>query len=315
MAADPRAPLNPQVKVLFDMMAAGRETRVLEPKALRDGLGALAALLAAGAPAVTAERTIEIPGPGGKIRARVFWPGAPEQGPYPVLVYFHGGGYVAMSPETHEKLTKQLCLGIGAVVVSVDYRLSPEFRYPAPLEDCLAAYRWVRGNAKQLGGDAGRMLAGGDSAGGNATAAVALKLIAAGEPLPRALLLLCPWLDMALDTESMRTFGPNDGVLDTDIMTFFRDCYVRPSDWADPFASPLRGDLKRFPPTLVVAGAIDPLRDDGLRFADKLKAAGRDVTLSSYKGMPHDFMLFPGIDDADKAVAEITRFAKAKLGA
>ncbi len=314
MPADPRAPLNPQVKLLFDMMGAGRATRVLEPKALREGLGALAALLVAGAPAVAAERALEIPGAGGKIRLRVFWPGDPKLGPYPVLVYFHGGGYVAMSPETHEKLTKQLCVGIGAVVVSVDYRLSPEARYPAPLDDCLAAYRWVRANAKEISGDAQRLLAGGDSAGGNATAAVALKLIAAGEPPPRALLLLCPWLDMALDTDSMRTFGPDDGVLDTDIMTFFRDSYVHPSNWADPFASPLRGDLRKFPPTLVVAGGIDPLRDDGLKFADKLKAAGRDVVLQNFKGMPHDFMLFPGIDDGERAVGEIVRYAKSQLG-
>jgi acetyl esterase len=300
--------------VLFDMLAAGRATRVLEAKALREGLGALTPLLAAGAPAVTAERTLEIPGPGGKIRARAFWPGDPKKSPYPVFVYFHGGGYVAMSPETHEKLTIQICVGAGAVVVSVDYRLSPEHRYPAPLDDCLAAYRWVRANAKELGGDAQRIVAGGDSAGGNATAAVALRLIAAGEPLPRALLLLCPWLDMSLDTDSMRTFGPDDGVLDTDIMTFFRDSYVRPANWPDPFASPLRGDLAKFPPTLVIAGGIDPLRDDALRFADKLKAAGRNVTLSTYKGMPHDFMLFPGIDDGERAVAEIVRYAKSQLG-
>jgi acetyl esterase/lipase len=314
LPADPRAPLDPQVKVLFDMMAAGRPTRVLEPKPLREGLGALAALLAAGAPAVAAERTLQIPGPGGDIRARLFYPGDPKRGPYPTIVYFHGGGYVAMNPETHEKLTKQLCVGANALVVSIDYRLAPEHRYPAPLDDCVASWRWVRTHASEIGADPARMVAGGDSAGGNATAAVALKLIAAGEPVPRALLLLCPWLDMALDTDSMRTFGPDDGVLDTEIMTYFRDCYVVKSNWSDPFASPLRGDLKKFPPTLVVAGAIDPLRDDALQFADKLKAAGREVTLSSYAGMPHDFMLFPGIDAGDKAVQEIVRFAKAKLG-
>ena len=314
MAADPRAPLNPPVKVLFEVMAAGRPTRVLEPKPLREGLGALLPLLNAGAPAVAAERTLQIPGPGGEIRARAFYPGDPKRGPYPVIVYFHGGGYVAMSPETHEKLTKQLCVGVGALAVSIDYRLAPEHRYPAPLDDCLAAWRWVRAHASELGGDASRILAGGDSAGGNATAALALRLIAAGEPLPGALLLLCPWLDMALDTESMRVFGPDDGVLDTEIMTFFRDCYVVPANWPDPFASPLRGDVRRFPPTLVVAGAIDPLRDDALQFAKKLETAGREVVLSSYAGMPHDFMLFPGIDDGERAVQEIVRFAKAKLG-
>ncbi|HTO07704.1 MAG TPA: alpha/beta hydrolase [Myxococcota bacterium] len=313
MAADPRGALNPQVKVLFDMMAAGRATRVLEPKALREGLGALSALLAAGAPSVAATKMIEIPGPAGKIPARVYWPGDPKKGPYPVVVFFHGGGYVAMNLDTHDKICKQLCSGIGAVVVSVDYRLAPEARYPAPLDDCVAAYRWVAKNAAELSGDASRIAAGGDSAGGNATAAVTLKLLAAGEKLPRALLLLCPWLEMSLASESMKTFSPNDGVLDTEIMTFFRDCYVKPGDWADPFASPVRADVSKFPPTLVIAGAIDPLRDDALQFADKLKKAGREVQLSNYAGMPHDFMLFPGIDDGDRAVAEIVRYAKSKL--
>jgi acetyl esterase len=310
---DPRGPLNPQIKVLFDMMNAGKAERVLEPEPLRAGLGALAAFLSAGAPAVAAEQELKIPGPGGVIRARAFWPGEPSKGPYPMFVFFHGGGYVAMSPETHEKLTKELCLGIGALVVSVDYRLSPEHRYPDPLEDCLAAWRWVRENASDLHGDGSRMLAGGDSAGGNATAAVTLRLLADGEPAPRAALLLCPWLDMALDTASMRTFGPGDGVLDTEIMTYFRDCYVRRSDWKDPFASPLRADLEDFPPTLVVVGAIDPLRDDGIEFAKKLLIAKRRMALHNYPGMPHDFMLFPGIDDGAHAVQEIARFARSAL--
>jgi acetyl esterase len=311
--ADPRAPLNPQVKVLFDMMAAGRPTRVLQPGPLREGLGALGPLLNAGAPAVPAERVIQIPGPAGNLRARVFWPGDPVKGPYPVLVYFHGGGYVVMSADTHEKLCKQLCVGIGAVVVSVEYRLSPEVRYPGPLDDCVAAFRWVRANARELGGDPARILAGGDSAGGNASAAVALRLLAAKEAPPKAVILLCPWLDMALETESMRTFGPDDGVLDTDIMTFFRDSYALKKDWADPFASPLRGDLKAFPPTVVVVGMIDPLRDDGLLFAEKLQKAGREVVLQKHAGMPHDFMVFPGIDEADTAMAGVYEFAKSAL--
>jgi len=309
-----RAPLDPQVKVLFDMMGANRAQRVLEPAPMREGLGALGPLLVAGAPPVAAEKELQIPGPGGKLRLRVFWPGDPARGPYPVIVYFHGGGYVVMSPETHEKLTKQLCVGVGAVVVSVDYRLAPENRYPAPLDDCLAAFRWVRANARELGGDAARIGAGGDSAGGNAAAAVCLRLIAASEAPPTALLLLCPWTDMALDTDSMRRFGPDDGVLDTDIMTWFRDCYVRPASWNDPFASPLRGDLSKFPPTLVVVGGIDPLFDDGVNLVRKLEKAGRPVVLQSHAGMPHDFMLFPGIDEGARAIDGICRFAKSALG-
>lgn len=312
--SDPRAPLDPQVKVLFDMMGANRAERVLEPAAMREGLGALGPLLVAGAPSVSAEKEIQIPGPAGKLRARVFWPGDRARGPFPVIVYFHGGGYVVMSPETHEKLTKQLCVGVGAIVVSVDYRLAPENRYPAPLEDCLAAYRHVLGNARELGGDPARVAVAGDSAGGNAAAALSLRLIAAGEAPPAATLLLCPWTDMALDSESLRVFGPDDGVLDTEIMTWFRDCYVRPENWSDPFASPLRGDLSKFPPTLVVVGEIDPLRDDGVSLARKLEKAGREVELQSYPGMPHDFMLFPGIDAGARAIDSICRFAKSALG-
>lgn len=296
------------------MMAAGRPTRVLEPGPMREGLGALGPLLVAGAPPVAAEKEIQIPGPAGALRARVFWPGDPQRGPYPLITYFHGGGYVVMSPETHEKITKQLCVGAGAIVVSVDYRLAPEHRYPAPLDDCLATFRWVRAHAKELGGDAARIAVAGDSAGGNASAAVTLRLLAAGEAAPTAAILLCPWTDMALDTDSMRTFGPEDGVLDTEIMTWFRDCYVKPGDWADPFASPLRGNLSKFPPTLVVVGGIDPLCDDGVRFAKKLEAAGRKVVLQTHQGMPHDFMLFPGIDEGERSIAAICRYAKSALG-
>ena len=311
---DPRAPLDPQVKMLFEMMGANRAERVLEPAPMRAGLGALAPLLTGGAPPVAAEKEIQIPGPAGNLRARVFWPEDKAAGPLPMIVFFHGGGYVVMSPETHEKLTKQLCVGVGAIVVSVDYRLAPENRYPAPLDDCLAAFRFVRVNARTLGGDAARVAAAGDSAGGNAAAAVSLRLIAAGEKPPAALLLLCPWTDMALDTDSMRRFGPDDGVLDTDIMTWFRDCYVRPENWSDPFASPLRGDLSAFPPTLVVVGGIDPLGDDGVAFARKLERAGRKVVLQSHAGMPHDFMVFPGIDEGARAIDGICRFAKSALG-
>ncbi len=309
-----RAPLHPQVKVLFDMMGANRAQRVLEPGPMREGLGALGPLLVAGAPSVAAEREIQIPGPAGKLRARVFNASAPTGAARPVIVYFHGGGYVVMSADTHEKLTKQICVGVGAVVVSVDYRLAPENRYPAPLDDCLAAFRWVREHARELGGDPARIAAAGDSAGANAAAAVTLRLLAAGEAPPSALLLLCPWTDMALDTDSMRRFGPDDGVLDTDIMTWFRDCYVVPKNWSDPFASPLRGDLSKFPPTLVVVGEIDPLLDDGVKFAKKLEQAGRKVTLQSHAGMPHDFMLFPGIDESARAIDGICRFAKSALG-
>lgn len=309
--ADPRAPLDPQVAALFALMTANRAERVLEPEAMREGLAALAPLLTAGGPEAAVRRRVEIPGPAGAIRAELYAPA--DSGVRPLVVFFHGGGYAIMSPETHDKLTRQISTGADCVVLSVDYRLAPEHRFPAPLDDCVAALRWAAVHAAELGADPTRIAVAGDSAGGNASAAVCLRQAADGERIPEAALLLCPWTDMALDSDSMRRFGPEDGVLDSELMTWFRDCYVKPDQHADPFASPLRGDLSRFPRTLLVAGGIDPLLDDGTRFAAALRAAGRDVELALYDGMPHDFMLFPGIDAAEACVERICAFLRSAL--
>lgn len=303
---DPRAPMHPQIEMLFGLMSANRSSRVLEAGALREGMAALAPMLAAGAPEVT-RREIHIPSADGELRALVFSPDVGAE-PAPVLLYFHGGGYVMMSPDTHAKLTAQLAQGAGAVIVSVDYRLSPEHRFPVPQEDCLAAFRWVRAHAGDLGGDPRRVGVAGDSAGGNAAAATCLRALAAGEAPPEAALLICPWLDMALDTGSLATLGPDDPLIDTTIMEFFRDAFVGRDQIEDPLASPLRADLSRFPRTLVVLGGIDPLHDEGLAFARKLEESGRQVEILDYPGMPHIFMLFPGIDEGEKSVAAMCAF-------
>jgi acetyl esterase len=308
---DPRAPLHPQVEALFGMMSANRSERVLEPGPMREGMAALGALLAAGAPEVGSDREIAIPGPVGNIRARVFVPTG--TGPFPVLVYFHGGGYVMMSPETHEKFTKELCVGAGAVVVSVDYRLAPEHPYPAPVDDCVAAVRWVHENAASVSGDAKRIAVAGDSAGGNATAAVCLRLADAGDVVLRAALMICPWTDMTLQSESMLALGPSDPVLDTDIMKFFRDSYVSTEQINDPGASVVLADLTHFPPTRVVVGGIDPLYDDGVEFARRLESAGCDVSLQTHEGMPHIFMVFPGIDEGPRSTAQMCEFLRERL--
>jgi len=313
--SDPREPMNPQVKQLFTLMLAGRPAeRVLEPSALRVQMEALSPFLNAGAPVVGREDELRIPGPGGRpLRVRVFQP--PQSATAkPVLVYLHGGGWVTLSPETHAKLAKELCLATGMVVVSVDYRLAPEHPYPAPLDDCVAAFRWVRDNARRVGGDGRRVFLAGDSAGGNLTAAVTLRLLANAEAPPTANVLFCPAVDLALtlESESARRFGPGDPVLDDAVTKFFCESYAPRARWADPFVSPLRGDVSKFPPTCVVVGTIDPLLDDGLAFAEKLRAAGRDVTLLRYEGMPHDFMLFPGIDAGTQAIQEVAGFLRAK---
>ena len=313
--AGPHGALHPQVKLLFDLMAAGRQERVLEAGALRESLAALDPLLNAGAPEVGREETIWIPGPASELRARVFHPPglAADASPPPILLYAHGGGWVIMSPESHARLTQELCVGAGALVVSLDYRLSPEHRYPAALDDCVAALRWLRDHGAALGGDPAQVAMGGDSAGGNLTAATALLLLANGEAPPSAALMLCPVTDAHLNTDSYRRFAGDDPLLDAELMEFFRESYVSREEWEEPFVSPLRANLESFPPTCVVAAGIDPLYDDAVGFAERLRAAGREVTLLDYEGMPHIFMAFPGLDAGPRCLADVTAFLREKL--
>jgi acetyl esterase/lipase len=313
---NPREPLNPQVKALFDVFAAfPREERVFDPMQMRAQTSALIPFLTQDAPVVALEKEIQIPGPAGHVRALVLAPEDTTSQPLPVLVYFHGGGWVILSPESHSRLTKQLAVGAGAIVVSVDYRLAPENPYPASLDDCVAAFRWARENAASFGGDPAKIAVGGDSAGGNLAAATTLRLLAAGQEPPNSVLMICPSTDLAMTAGSIQTFAPDDPILDTEFMEFCRSSYAPdPDQWGDPFLSPLRADLTAFPPTAVVVGSIDPLYDDGVLFAEKLQAAGREATLLVYDGMPHVFMLFPGIDEGERSLAAMSGFLRSRLG-
>ena len=314
--SDPRGELHPQVKTLYDGLTAARSAeRVFEAEAMRTLDAVTAQVFSIGAPATPEPIEIQIPGPGGDIRALVFTPEHIAGDLLPVLLYMHGGGFVVWSPETHAKLSKLLAIGAGAIVVSIDYRRSPEHPYPAPLDDCVEAFRWLRAHAASLGGDAGRIAVGGDSAGGNLAAATALRVIAAGEAAPEASLLICAWTDLGNATPSFTLFAPDDPILDTLVMSYFRECYAPdPSQWDDPFVSPLRGDLRAFPPTCIVIGGIDPLRDDGLLFAEKLRAAGRVVDEQFYAGMPHEFMLWvPALESGRPAIDAMCAFLRRTL--
>ena len=313
---DPRGELHPQVKALYAMLMGGRVAeRLFEAGAMQALDTASAGLFNIGAPELPVAVEIQIPSPGGSVRGLVFSPEHAEGDLLPVLLFMHGGGFVVWSPETHAKLTKRLANGGGAIVVSLDYRRAPEHEYPAALDDTIAAVRWLRANAASLGGDASRVGVAGDSAGGNLAAAVTLRLIAEGEAPPTATVLICGWTDMANSTPSFDAFGPDDPVIDHLVMDFFRRAYAPALEpWDDPFVSPLRGDLGAFPPTCLVIGGIDPLRDDGVRFAEKLRAAGRDVEQHLYDGMPHEFVLWvPPLDDAQPAIDAMCGFLRRTL--
>ncbi len=215
------------------------------------------------------------------------------EGPFPLLVYFHGGGWVLGNLDTHDPLCRALANESGCVVVSVDYRLAPEHRFPAAVEDCYAAAGWVAANAALLKGDPKRVAIGGDSAGGNLAAAVALKAQDQGGPALAYQLLLYPITNYSFDTVSYRE-NARGYLLSREDMVWYWDHYLGPEgEGLDPYASPLRAeDLRGLPPALVITAEYDPLRDEGEAFAARLAAAGVPVTATRYDGLVHGFLRF-----------------------
>jgi acetyl esterase len=247
-----------------------------------------------------------VAGPGGAIAVRLYRPkGSSAQARLPVLIYFHGGGWVLGDIETHDPLCRQLANRAGCAVLSVDYRLAPEHKFPAAVEDALAATRFVAANGAQWGLDPARIAAGGDSAGGNLAAVVAHTLRDAGGPKLKLQLMLYPATDFAMDTPSHREFA-SGYMLTRERMDYFMDCYLRNAhDAADWRASPLRCDnFLHLAPAHVITASHDPLRDEGKAYADKLNAAGGSATYRCYDGMIHGFMTMSGALDVARAAID-----------
>jgi len=256
-------------------------------------------------PEVASVRTLEARGPAGPIPLRSYRPaGSTPDALLPVLVYYHGGGWVIGDLETHDVLCRQLSNLSGCAVVAVDYRLAPEHRFPAAVDDAVAAARWVRANAASLKVDANRMAVGGDSAGGNLAAVVALAARDAGD-LPLAFqLLIYPATDQRRGWPSHTTNG--DGYLLTrHSIGYYHDHYLvddtHDLDWR---VSPLlHADHGRLPPALVLTAGYDPLRDEGLQYAHALSAAGTRATLVNFERQVHGFVLMGRVlDEANDAV-------------
>jgi acetyl esterase len=244
-----------------------------------------------------------IPGPLGDIPIRVY---APEgAGLFPALVYFHGGGWVAGDLEMVDPLCTKLTSRVGAVVVSVDYRLAPEHKFPAPLTDCYSATQWVSDNAAELNVDPRRIAVGGDSSGGNLAAAVSVVARNSGTPDLAFQLLFYPVTNLDYETNSYRANGTGY-FLTTDMMRWFWDHYLESEDIGrDIRASPLLvEDASGLPPTFVVTAEFDPLRDEGEAYAELLREAGNDVTVKRYDGQIHGFVTRSGIMDKGKQAIE-----------
>jgi acetyl esterase len=253
--------------------------------------------------AAVVDRTV--PGPAGEIPVRIYTPDAPE--PRPLIVYFHGGGFVFCSIDTHDGTCRRLAKAAGAVVVSVDYRLAPEHCFPAPLDDCYAATVWAHDHADELGTVPGRLVVAGDSAGGNMAAATALLARDRSGPPITQQVLIYPVIDAGCDTKSF--YENADGYfLEGDTMRWFWTQYLgADGDGTHPHASPCRApDHAGLPPAVVITAEYDPLRDEGEAYAEMLRAAGVPVTSARYDGMIHGFVSMPSLfPEADQAVAVI----------
>ncbi len=299
-------PLDPQAQAMRDRRAHDRVTALYEMSLEEARAKDLEDVRAGGgAPepvASVTERTFD--GPGGPLTVRIYRPS--ESVDQPALVYFFGGGWTLGSIDTADGIARSLANAAGCVVVAPGYRLAPEAKFPAAVQDCVAAVRWVAEKAGDLGIDATRIAVGGDSAGGNLAAAASLMIRDSGGPTLVGQLLVYPNTDYLADTESMRE-NADPWLFNRTSVAWYWGHYLRePSDGYNPLVSPLRApDLSGLPPALLITAEYDPLRDEGEAYAKRLADAGVPVTASRYQGVMHGFFAMAGTLDAGaSAIAE-----------
>jgi acetyl esterase/lipase len=270
---------------------------------------------AAGPPEDVARvENVEAPGPAGAIPVRVYVPEG--DGPFPVLVYFHGGGWVIGNLDTHDVALRALANRAGSVVASVDYRLAPEHPFPAAPEDCFAATVWASSEIGAFGGDPSRLAVGGDSAGGNLAAVVSQMARDRGGPSIVYQLLVYPAVDASMSSASIAENG--DGYLLTKgWMDWFYGHYLTsPTDAENPLVSPSRAEsLAGLPPALVITAEFDPLRDEGEAYAAALRAAGVDAEAARYDGMIHGFFTMgAGLSRSNEAIEHAATALRGAFG-
>jgi len=297
--------LDPQIAALIETLDAG-----FPPVQTMTGEQARAAIRARFVPAAQLEPVAEvsdrtIPVDGGTVTIRIYRPTSAVA--LPLQVYAHGGGFVFCDLDSHDGLCRNLSNLIPAVVVSVGYRLAPESRWPTAAEDVYAVARWVADNAEMLGGDADRLVVGGDSAGGNLAAVAALMARDRGGPAVAAQMLLYPMIAANFDTESYRLYGKGFYNPRPALQWYWDQYAPAPADRDHPYASPLRGNLEGLPPAVVVTAGHDPLRDEGLAYANALTAANVTVVRCHFDGGIHGFMTMPMLEIAHAARRQSAR--------
>ena len=294
-------PLDPQIVAVMEAAAAMGLPPNHQVSPAKARVNSKARLRAVG-PEVGAVQDVAIPGPDGDVPARIYTPAG--AGPFPGLAWFHGGGWVVGDLDTADAAARNMCAGAACVVASVDYRLAPETKFPGPAEDCYAATQWLAANAAALNVDPDRIAVGGDSAGGNLAAAVALMSRDRGGCPLVFQLLVYPVTQRDFDRASYLENA--DGYqLTRDTMIWYWDHYLAAdADAVHPYAAPLHAaDLRGLPPALVLTAEYDPLRDEGEAYAAALQAAGVPTESIRYDGLIHGFFgMFAAVDQARQAV-------------
>ena len=304
-------PLDPQVKAFLDQASAMPRPKMWDmPLSMsRQAFSQTMQMMGPHDVPVGKIQNITIPGPAGNIRARVYDPVAAGGESLPAMVFFHGGGFVVGDLDTHDGLCRLIAHEGGFVVVAVDYRLAPENKWPAPLDDAIAATRWIFANASSLGIDAGRIAIGGDSAGGHLAACVTQGVKAHGGLKLAFQLLLFPGTEFTTDTGSMNRYAVGYLMEKQTIEWFYSQVLPEGADRLSPKISPLLArDFSGLPPAYIMLGGYDPLHDEGLAYAEKLKAAGVKVIVADYTDMVHCFIylqsVLPQAHDAMAKAAE-----------
>lgn len=304
-------PLSPQAEALLEQMKM--TGFAYTPDLTVDRARAMLKAMQAGRPApepVARVANLTIPGPGGELPIRIYSPRG--SGPFPVLVFFHTGGWQVGDLDTQDSLCRRLTNLTPCIVLAVDYRLAPEHPFPAAPEDCYAATRWAATHATRFQGDAARIAVGGDSAGGNLAAVVALMARDRGGPQLALQLLICPATDFRLSSQSMEAYAEGYNVTRAQMTWTMNNYLPNAADRGHPLASPLLAPhLSGLPPALIITAEYDPLRDDGEAYGRRLEEAGGQAVVSRYDGMIHGFVDFfeePG-RQACAEIAETLRVA------
>ena len=299
-------PLDPQVEAFLEELKA-QNLPAFSSMTAEEARAAVLAEMPSFAPPEPVARIEDrtMLGPAGEIPLRIYVPEG--TGPFPVLVFYHGGGWVLCDVTTHDTICTRLANGARCLVVSVGYRRAPEHKYPAAVADAYAALQWVGTSAGEILGDPQRLAVGGDSAGGNLAAAVSLAARDRGGHQPVFQLLIYPVTDYHFDTPSYRENAEGRFLTLDDMRWFWGNYLAREQDGSQPYASPLQAaDLRGLPPALVVTAEYDPLRDEAEAYAARLRGSGVPVTLTRYDGLIHGFVHFTHrFDRARQAVADM----------